>query len=72
MATITVGAPGTLLPGFLKTRAARKLLVLAVVAAVLAPLANSRWPEASWPSALTVDLSKPLTSASNWIIRRTS
>ncbi|MFF3909105.1 ABC transporter permease [Streptomyces sp. NPDC001848] len=68
MATVTASAPRTLLPGFLKTRAARKLLVLAAIAAVLVPLANSRWPDASWPGALTVDLSKPLTTASNWII----
>ncbi|GHK00566.1 glycine/betaine ABC transporter permease [Streptomyces sp. Y2F8-2] len=68
MATVTASAPRTLLPGFVKTRAARKLLVLAVVTAVLAPLVNSRWPGAGWPGALTVDLSKPLTTASDWII----
>ncbi|MGW5606774.1 ABC transporter permease [Streptomyces sp. NPDC003753] len=68
MATVTASAPRTLLPGFVKTRAARKLLVLAVVTAVLAPLVNSRWPAAGWPGALTVDLSKPLTTASDWII----
>ncbi|MFF4210529.1 ABC transporter permease [Streptomyces sp. NPDC001796] len=68
MATVTASAPRALLPGFVKTRAARKLLVLAVIAAVLAPLVDSRWPGAVWPGALTVDLSKPLTTASNWII----
>jgi glycine betaine/proline transport system permease protein len=66
MATIT--APVPLSAGFLKHRAVRKLLLLALAAAILVPLANARWASGSWPAALTVDLSKPLTSASNWII----
>ncbi|MET7473157.1 ABC transporter permease subunit [Streptomyces sp. NPDC005648] len=68
MATVTASAPRTLPSGLLKHRAARKLLLLALVAAVLVPLANARWASGSWPEALTVDLSKPLTGASNWII----
>ena len=46
----------------------RKLLLLAVAAAVLVPLANARWPAAAGPRALTVDLSGPLGEASDWII----
>ncbi|MEE1804010.1 ABC transporter permease subunit [Streptomyces sp. JV176] len=45
-----------------------KLLLLAVFAAVLVPLALTRWPGTVWPEALTVDLSAPLGSASDWII----
>ncbi|MFJ9907093.1 ABC transporter permease [Streptomyces sp. NPDC101152] len=66
MATIT--APVPLSAGFLKHRAVQKLLLLALAAAILVPLANARWASGSWPAALTVDLSKPLTGASNWII----
>jgi glycine betaine/proline transport system permease protein len=66
MATLT--APVPLSAGFLKHRAVRKLLLLALAAAVLVPLANAQWASGSWPDALTVDLSKPLTGASNWII----
>ncbi|KUJ67067.1 glycine/betaine ABC transporter permease [Streptomyces albus subsp. albus] len=61
MATRAVGA-------VLRHPAARKLLVLAVLAAVLVPLAQSRWAGGSWPHALTVDLSGPLGDASDWII----
>jgi glycine betaine/proline transport system permease protein len=68
MATITATAPRTALPGFLKRPAARKLLMLALVAAVLVPLANARWASGTWPDALTVDVSEPLTKASDWII----
>ncbi|MGG7610863.1 ABC transporter permease, partial [Streptomyces sp. ZG43] len=45
-----------------------KLLALAVLAAVLVPLAHARWASGSWPEALTVDVSAPLGSASDWII----
>ncbi|MET9082545.1 ABC transporter permease subunit [Streptomyces sp. NPDC004237] len=65
MATITLPTPRavrTVHP------AVRKLLVLAVVAAVLVPLADSRWTSAAWPHELTVSLSAPLTSASDWVI----
>ncbi|MEU1816694.1 ABC transporter permease subunit [Streptomyces roseifaciens] len=48
--------------------AARKLLVLAAAAAVLVPVAAALHGSGTWPSALTVDLSKPLTGASDWII----
>ncbi|MGW4909608.1 ABC transporter permease [Streptomyces sp. NPDC004270] len=66
MATISVPSPRRIaLPA---SQAVRKLLVLAVVAAVLVPLANSQWTSAAWPHTLTVDLSSPLTSASNWVI----
>lgn len=68
MATLTAVPSRTGLPGFLKQRAVGKLVLLAVVAAALVPLANARWASGSWPHALTVDLSEPLTGASNWII----
>ncbi|MEU1671730.1 ABC transporter permease subunit [Streptomyces roseifaciens] len=48
--------------------AARKLLVLAAAAAVLVPVAAAIHGSGTWPAALTVDLSKPLTGASDWII----
>ncbi|MFJ1806628.1 MULTISPECIES: ABC transporter permease [unclassified Streptomyces] len=68
MATLTTPAPRVALPGVLKHRAVRKLLLLALAAAVLVPLATSQWPSGTWPHALTVDLTKPLTGASDWII----
>ncbi|WP_326810857.1 ABC transporter permease subunit [Streptomyces scopuliridis] len=49
-------------------RALGKLLPLVLFAAVLVPLALIRWPGTAWPDALTVDLSAPLGSASDWII----
>ncbi|WP_367321236.1 ABC transporter permease [Streptomyces sp. HUAS ZL42] len=68
MATVTAAAPRIALPGMLKHHATRKLLVLALAAAILVPLANARWASGSWPSDLTVDVSKPLSRASDWII----
>lgn len=68
MATVTAAAPRTALPGFLKQPVVRKLLLLALAAAVLVPLADARWASGSWPSALTVDVSEPLTKVSDWII----
>ncbi|MFI6039069.1 ABC transporter permease [Streptomyces sp. NPDC051315] len=68
MATVTAPAVRVSLPGFLKHRAVHKLLVLAVVAAVLVPVVTARWAGAAWPDALTVDLSDPLTRVSDWII----
>ncbi|GKQ40900.1 proline/glycine betaine ABC transporter permease [Streptomyces sp. A012304] len=68
MATITAPALRVSVPGFLKHRAVRKLLVLALAAAILAPLADARWHSGTWPGALTVDLSDPLSRASDWII----
>ncbi|MEU7635070.1 ABC transporter permease subunit [Streptomyces sp. NPDC039016] len=61
------GKPG-LFQGLLRRRGLAKLLLLAVAAAVLIPLAATTWPGASWPTGLTVDVSGPLDHASNWII----
>jgi len=68
MATATASAPRSSLPGVLKRRAVAKLALLALAAAVLVPLANARWASGSWPDALTVDLTEPLTRTSDWII----
>ncbi|MFJ6126803.1 ABC transporter permease [Streptomyces griseoviridis] len=68
MATLTTSAPRLAVPGGLRSRAAHKLLLLALAAAVLVPLANARWASGSWPDALTVDLTAPLTRVSDWII----
>ncbi|MFE5819837.1 ABC transporter permease [Streptomyces sp. NPDC056479] len=68
MATVTATAPRTALPGFLKRPGVRKLLLLALVAAILVPLADVRWASGTWPGALTVDVSEPLTKVSDWII----
>jgi glycine betaine/proline transport system permease protein len=68
MAAVTTTAPRFALPGLLRHRAAHKLLLLALAAAVVVPLAHSHWAGAAWPHALTVDLTKPLTDAGNWII----
>ncbi|MFJ9198335.1 ABC transporter permease [Streptomyces flaveolus] len=68
MATITATSQKVSPPGVLTHPAARKLLTLAVAAAVLVPLAVTQWPGATWPAALTVDVSAPLGSASDWII----
>ncbi|MFF5843488.1 ABC transporter permease [Streptomyces massasporeus] len=68
MATITANPPRVGLPGLLKHRAVHKLLLLALAAAILVPLANARWASGTWPSALTVDFSEPLAKASDWII----
>ncbi|MES5816500.1 ABC transporter permease subunit [Streptomyces sp. RG80] len=67
MAAITAPAPRTV-PAVLRNRAVHKLLLLAVAAAILVPLANARWASGTWPDALTVDLSGPLTKASDWIV----
>ncbi|MFE1951357.1 ABC transporter permease [Streptomyces sp. NPDC059524] len=56
------------LAGLRRHRALGKLLLLAVVAAVLVPLAHAQWSSGSWPHALTVDFSQPLTDASTWIL----
>ncbi|MEU5534674.1 ABC transporter permease subunit [Streptomyces sp. NPDC020362] len=52
----------------LNNRAVAKLLLLALAAAVVVPPLNAHWGGGAWPHALTVDLSKPLASASNWVI----
>ncbi|AZP19927.1 ABC transporter permease subunit [Streptomyces aquilus] len=67
MAAITAFSPRTV-PTVLKHRAVHKLGLLALAAAVLVPLANARWAGGAWPDALTVDLTKPLTNASTWIV----
>ncbi|MDC0765880.1 ABC transporter permease [Streptomyces sp. HD] len=68
MATVTAAAPRTALPGFLKRPGVRKLLLIALAAAILVPLADARWASGTWPGALTVDVSEPLTKVSDWII----
>ncbi|MFE4535070.1 ABC transporter permease subunit [Streptomyces scopuliridis] len=60
------GPPAALSPA--RHRALGTLLPLALFAAVLVPLALTRWPGTAWPDALTVDLSAPLGGASDWII----
>ncbi|MFI9823065.1 ABC transporter permease [Streptomyces sp. NPDC052013] len=68
MATITATTRKTSPPGILKNQAARKLLALALIAAILVPLAATRWSTGTWPDALTVDVSGPLATTSDWII----
>ncbi|MGC9409901.1 ABC transporter permease [Streptomyces sp. DZ1-3] len=68
MATLTASTRKTAPPGFLTHPAVRKLLALAIAAAILVPLAVTQWGGATWPSALTVDVSEPLGRASDWII----
>ncbi|MGW1028068.1 ABC transporter permease [Streptomyces sp. NPDC002577] len=72
MATATAPVPHTgiagLVRGLFRHRAVGKLLLLAVVAAVLVPIVDARWASGAWPDALTVDLSGPLGRASEWII----
>ncbi|MET9097804.1 ABC transporter permease subunit [Streptomyces antibioticus] len=68
MATVTAASLRIAPPGALRRPAVRKLLLLAALAAVLVPLAHARWASGSWPSALTVDLTGPLTRAGDWII----
>ncbi|MFF4586895.1 ABC transporter permease [Streptomyces sp. NPDC001388] len=68
MATVTAPTPRLALPTALKHQAFRKLALLALAAAVLVPIANARWSSGSWPDTLTVDLTRPLTAVSDWII----
>ncbi|MEU3830957.1 ABC transporter permease subunit [Streptomyces sp. NPDC029080] len=68
MATLSLPASGRAESRVLKSRAAGKLLLLALVAAVLAPWAATHWPGATWPHELTVSLDRPLTTASDWVI----
>ncbi|MFE1249226.1 ABC transporter permease [Streptomyces sp. NPDC058735] len=68
MATVTASAPRVGLPGILGRPAVRKLLLLAVAAAILVPPAAGRWASGTWPSALTVDFSDQLAETSDWII----
>ncbi|MFC9928512.1 ABC transporter permease [Streptomyces sp. NPDC127190] len=63
MATLSLPtAPAA--PRVLKSPAAGKLLLLALLTAVLLPLLHG----GSWPQHLTVHLDKPLAAASNWVI----
>ncbi|MGX1492140.1 ABC transporter permease subunit [Streptomyces tendae] len=68
MTAVTATAARPASPGLFARPAVRKLAVLAVVAAILVPLAHARWSSGSWPAALTVDVSGPLTDTSTWII----
>ncbi|MGW1840756.1 ABC transporter permease [Streptomyces sp. NPDC002067] len=56
------------LRALLRRRGLAKLVLLAVAAAVLVPLLHAKWSGGVWPEALTVDVSGPLGSASDWII----
>ncbi|MER5971568.1 ABC transporter permease subunit [Streptomyces sp. NPDC002055] len=70
MATVTAAesaGPIRPLSALLRNRALGKLLLLAVAAAVLVPLADAQWASGLWPKALTVDLTEPLGKASDWI-----
>ncbi|WP_432179988.1 ABC transporter permease [Streptomyces sp. NBC_00063] len=70
-AASTATAPAADTPRFgalLRNRVLGKLLLLAVVAAVLVPIVNAKWASGSWPHALTVDLTGPLGRTSDWII----
>lgn len=62
------GQDGRIRQALRERPAARKLLVLALAAAVLAPVAAALWGSGSWPHPLTVDLSGPLGRANDWII----
>ncbi|GAA1883172.1 ABC transporter permease [Streptantibioticus ferralitis] len=62
------GAVHTARQLLVRHRGLAKLVLLAVVAAVVVPMVNSRWGSGSWPHALTVDPSGSLGKASNWII----
>ncbi|TLS44504.1 ABC transporter permease subunit [Streptomyces montanus] len=72
MAATTTAVPATGAAGLVRSvvrhRAFAKLLLLAVVAAVLIPVVNARWASGTWPHALTVDVSDPLSKTSDWII----
>ncbi|MFB8180061.1 ABC transporter permease [Streptomyces sp. NPDC055966] len=67
MAALTVAAARGAKPKILRSRAAGKLLLLALLTAVLLPVLG-RWGNGAWPHELTVSLAGPLTSASNWVI----
>ncbi|MEB8338658.1 ABC transporter permease [Streptomyces endophyticus] len=51
-----------------RNRALGKIVLLAVVAAVLIPLAHAKWSSGTWPHALTVNLTEPLGNATDWVI----
>ncbi|MFD3806808.1 ABC transporter permease subunit [Streptomyces sp. NPDC058611] len=60
--------PAARLTALFSHRAARKLLPLAVAAALLVPLALAFPGAGGWPAQLAVDLSGPLGRAGDWII----
>ncbi|MET8683989.1 ABC transporter permease subunit [Streptomyces sp. NPDC004732] len=70
MATATASSPvrDTGIGALLRHRAVGKLLLLAVAAAVLVPIANAKWASGAWPGALTVDLSEPFGNVTTWIV----
>ncbi|NGO12278.1 ABC transporter permease subunit [Streptomyces sp. HC44] len=72
MATATASVDSTALAdrarALIRHRAVAKLLLLALAAAILVPLANARWASGTWPDALTVDFSEPLGKANDWVI----
>lgn len=68
MAAVTATARGTATSGVLGNPLVRKLGVLLVLAAVVVPFAASRWGSGAWPGALTVDVSGPLGTVSDWIV----
>ncbi|MEU3946123.1 ABC transporter permease subunit [Streptomyces sp. NPDC029526] len=47
----------------------RRLIPLAVAAAVLVPVAVALWGSGTWPAALTVDVKTPLDDAYSWVVR---
>ncbi|MGP3773819.1 ABC transporter permease [Streptomyces sp. SDT5-1] len=51
-----------------RNRALGKIVLLAVAAAILIPLAHAKWHSGTWPGALTVDLTEPLGKATDWVI----
>ncbi|MGW0080493.1 ABC transporter permease [Streptomyces sp. NPDC003393] len=67
MATISASVPRPA-SGAVRSPALQKLAVLALLAAVVGPLAGAHWAGSAWPHALTVDLTEPLTGVSTWII----
>ncbi|WP_055566146.1 ABC transporter permease [Streptomyces atriruber] len=70
MATATASSPvrDTGVGALLRHRVVGKLLLLAVAAAVLVPIANAKWASGAWPGALTVDLSEPFGNVTTWIV----
>ncbi|MFF3490986.1 ABC transporter permease [Streptomyces sp. NPDC002795] len=64
-AAITLAPAGG---GIRRNRSLGKIALLAVVAAILIPLAHAKWSSGTWPHALTVDLTGPLGDATDWVI----
>ncbi|MGW2344530.1 ABC transporter permease [Streptomyces sp. NPDC001661] len=72
MATAVTAAPATSTAErprpLWRNRALGKIVLLAVAAAILVPLAHAKWSSGTWPHALTVDLTEPLGNATDWVI----